>query len=167
MNPETKWEKALTAVSWALIIVSGFSLAGGIVGSFFCDCLMINLGDLLIIYAARGVLYRSESRRKLLLFFLWLQFSAFLLALLLWSRVTVVSGESPSLRTIFQVNVFLSIPNSQLMISPSLYSITFWVVLVLTVFYAGCLFVLHHPKVKAQCRSFAPEQDDPPDSERR
>lgn len=143
MNSETRWEKALTVVARALIIVSGLSLAGGIVGSFFCDCLMINLGDLLIIFAARGVLYRSESRRKLLLFFLWLQFSAFLLVLLLWSRVATPA------------------------VSPLVRSILFWIVLVLTVFYAGCLFILHHPKVKAQCRSFAPEQDEPTDSERR
>ncbi len=144
MNSEAKWENALTVVAWALIIVSGLSLAGGIVGSFFCDCLRINLGDLLIIFAARGVLYRSESRRKLLLFFLWLQFSAFLLALLLWSRVTVAPAISPLVR-----------------------SILFWGILVLTVFYAGCLFILHQPKVKAQCRTFAPAQDEPPDSERR
>ena len=144
MNPETKWEKALTVVSWALIIVSGLSLAGGIVGSFFCDCLMINLGDLLIIYAARRVLYRSEGRRKLLLFFLWLQFSAFLSVLLFWSRVAITPAVSPSVRVIL-----------------------FWVMLVQTVFYAGCLFVLHHPKVKALCRNFAPEQYAPPDSERR
>ncbi len=143
MNPEMKWEKALTVVGWALIIVSGLSLAGGIVGSFFCNCLRINLGDLLIIFAARGVLYRSESRRKLLLFFLWLEFSAVLLILLLWSRVATPA------------------------ISPPVRTILFWGVLVLTVFYAGCLFVLHHPKVKAQCRTFAPAQDEPTDSERR
>lgn len=144
MNPETKWEKALTAVAWSLIIISGLSLAGGIAGSFFCDCLMINLGDLLIIFAARGVLYRSEVRRKLLLFFLWLQFSAFLLILLLWSRATVTPAVPLSARAIL-----------------------FWVMLVLTVFYAGCLFVLHLPKVKALCRNFAPEQYAPPDSEKR
>jgi len=144
MNPETKWNNALTVVARALIIISGLSLAGGIIGSFFCDCLMINLGDLLIIFAARGVLYRSESRRKLLLFFLWLQFSAFLLILLLWSRATVAPAVSASVRTVL-----------------------FWIVLILTVFYAGCLFILHHPKVKAQCRTFAPAQDDSTDSERR
>jgi len=126
MNPETKWEKALTVVSWALIIVSGLSLAGGIVGSFLCDCLMINLGDLLIIYAARRVLYRSEGRRKLLLFFLWLQFAAFLSVLLFWSRVAITPVVPSSVR-----------------------SILFWIILVQAVFYAGCLFVLHHPKVKA------------------
>lgn len=144
MDPEMKWEKALAVVSWALIIVSGLSLAGGIVGSFSCDCLMINLGDLLIIYAARRALYRSEGRRKLLLFFLWLQFSTFLSVLLFWSRAAIIPAVSPSVRVIL-----------------------FWVMLVQTVFYAGCLFVIHHPKVKALCRNLAPEQYAPPDSERR
>jgi len=144
MNPETKWGKALTVVAWTLIVVSGLRLAAGIVGSVFCDCLMINLGDLLIIYAARRVLCRSEGRRKLLLFFLWLQFSTFLLVLLFWSRAATTPMVSSSVRTIL-----------------------FWIILVQAVLYAGCLFVLHHPKVKALFRNLAPVQDDLSDSERK
>lgn len=126
MNPETKWEKTLAIVAWTLIAGSGLSLLGGIVGSFFCDRLMVNLGDLLIILAAKGVLGGSGGWRRFLIFCLWLGLIGFSLILSLWPRVTI----SPPVPAPVRTAVFCGI-------------------LAQTILYAVSLFVLLLPKVKA------------------
>ena len=126
MNREEKWEKALTIVAWTLIVSSGISLAGGIVGSLFSDRLMVNLGDLVIIFAAKGALGRRSGWRKFLIFCLWLGLLIFLLILSLWPRVTISPPVPSSVRTAI-----------------------FCGILTQTILYAASLIVLLLPQVKA------------------
>jgi len=119
MNPETKWAAVLNLVGWFLIVNSLLGLLISVLDMMTGHFGSVIWGDILCIFGGIGLLLRMNCWRKYLIFYFWFCLGLFLLFSLRTLGIPVFSGRIG------------------------------WRSVLMTIFYAGFLYLLYRREIKA------------------
>lgn len=126
MKPEAKWAAVLNLFAWFLIVDSLRGLLISVLDMMPLHSVLIMWGDFLCIFGGLGLLFRERFWRSCLVFYFWICLGFFFLENVLFflNRVGIFGWlhDSGQFR---------------------------WRNVLVTVFYAGCLWLLSHRKIKA------------------